>query len=138
MFSGADKADGTSYSNSKNSGLDSVGWYCYNNITGETGDSNVTYNVEGCGTHEVGKKAANALGLYDMSGNVWEWCYDWYGTVNIGTETAPTGAASGSVRVCRGGSWFSFASLASVSNRHDIFPNCRDSSLGFRVVRNAN
>ena len=133
-FSGADKADGTSYSNSKNSGLDSVGWYCYNNITGETGDSDVTYNVEGCGTHEVGKKKANRLGLYDMSGNVWEWCYDWYGTVNTGTETAPTGAASGSYRVLRGGSWFHRANGASVSYRYDYDPNFRYGLLGFRVV----
>ena len=132
-FSGADKADGTSYSNSKNSGLDSVGWYCYNNITGETGDSDVTYNVEGCGTHEVGKKAANALGLYDMSGNVYEWCYDWYGTVD--NETPVDGAASGSLRVYRGGSWFGSAGSASVSYRYGLNPYYRGSSVGFRVVR---
>ena len=133
-FSGADTATDALYNSSKNSGLDSVGWYCYNNITGVTGDSDVTNTKEGKGTHQVGKKAANALGLYDMSGNVREWCYDWYGTVNTGTETAPTGAASGSCRVGRGGSWYGSAGGASVSDRNIIFPDSRYDNLGFRVV----
>ena len=135
-FSGADKADGTSYSNSKNSGLDSVGWYCYNNITGETGDSDVTNTKEGKGTHEVGKKKANRLGLYDMSGNVWEWCYDWSDTIT--TTTPADGATSGSCRVFRGGSWFIFANYASVSSRYNYNPYYRIFNLGFRVVRQAN
>ena len=133
MFSGADTAEGVSYNSSKNSGLDSVGWYCYNNITGTTGDSDVTNDVSGTGTHEVGKKAANRLGLYDMSGNVFEWCYDWYGTVD--NETPVDGTASGSSRVFRGGCWYFSANGASVSCRYGDLPYGRFSFLGFRVVR---
>ena len=131
-FSGADTATDASYNSSKNSGLDSVGWYCYNNIIGITGDSDVTSDVSGKGTHEVGKKAANRLGIYDMSGNVYEWCYDWYGTVD--NETLVDGTSSGSFRVFRGGSWYGYAVRASVSYRDSSYPSSRSFSLGFRVV----
>ena len=133
VFSGADTAEGVSYSSSKNSGLDSVGWYCYNNITGITGDSDVINDVSGKGTHEVGKKAENILGLYDMSGNVFEWCYDWYGTVD--NETPVDGTSSGFLRVYRGGSWYDNAYYASVSRRDYRSPGYRGNFLGFRVVR---
>ena len=78
-----------------------------------------------------------ALGLYDLSGNVWEWCYDRFGTVNKGEETDPTGAASGSDRVSRGGSWANYdASIASVFQRACGHPNGSSGSfIGFRVVR---
>ena len=137
-FSGADTAEGVAYDTTKNSGLDTVGWYCYNNITGTTENSNVTYKVEGRGTHEVGKKAANRLGLYDMSGNVREWCNDWYGTVSAGTESDPTGATtSGGGCVCRGGSWDRGAYSTSVSVRGSISDYAIDryNNIGFRVVR---
>ena len=136
-FSGADTATDASYSLSDNSGLDSVGWYCYNNITGITGDSDVTSDVSGKGTHEVGKKAANRLGIYDMSGNVYELCYDWYGTVSTGEETDPTDPTfgMGSCRVRRGGLWYGYAYDASVSYRNLNDPYGRGSYLGFRVVR---
>ena len=135
VFSGADIAEGISYSSSKNSGLDRVGWYWYNSINGTTGDSSPSSGNQGYGTHQVGKKAPNRLGLCDMSGNVWEWCYDWYGTVNTGTETAPTGATSGSLRVNRGGGWHDYANYASVSYRDGNYPSYRYDDLGFRVVR---
>ncbi|MDD5790272.1 MAG: SUMF1/EgtB/PvdO family nonheme iron enzyme [Spirochaetia bacterium] len=136
-FSGADTAAETSYSSSSNTGLDAVGWYCYNNDTGTTGSSDVTYNANGKGTHQVGQKAANALGIYDMSGNVWEWCYDWYSSVSTGEETDPLGSSSGSYRVTRGGSWYNYAYDASVCNRGNNGPDFRNINLGFRLVRSA-
>ncbi len=87
-------------------------------------------------THEVKGKVANALGVNDMSGNVWEWCYDWYSTIE--TTTAATGSASGDIRVYRGGAWNCSASYCTMSNRYSSAPNYRDYNLGFRVVRNAN
>ena len=92
----------------------------------------VINDVSGDGTHEVGKKAANRLGIYDMSGNVYELCYDWYGTVSTGEETDPTGALSGSGRVIRGGSCGISANLCSVFCRNSISPSAH---FGFRLVR---
>lgn len=86
-------------------------------------------------THEVGRKTPNSLKLYDMSGNVWEWCWDWY-TDSIAEGTPSGGAASGSGRVRRGGSWVSSASGCTVSYRLiSSSPDLRRDDLGFRVVR---
>ncbi len=135
-FSGHATADGVSYSSSKNAGLDSVGWYWYNiGNDGVTGDSGPSSGTAGYGTHEVGKKAHNKLGLYDMSGNVKEWCYDWYDSVGGENVTDPTGPASGSYRILRGGSWHHGASSSSVYDRAISEPYDRYDYLGFRLVR---
>ncbi len=85
-------------------------------------------------TTAVGSYQPNAWGLYDMDGNVWEWCRDWYGDYPVGSATDPTGPASGSIRVIRGGCWNFYAWYCRSASRYINYPSGRFYNVGFRVV----
>ena len=102
--------------------LDDIAWYRKNS---------------GKKTHPVGKKKPNAFGLYDMLGNVWEWCHDWYGGYPTGTQTNPQGSRAGPRRVNRGGSWFSDAALVRAASRGLFDPSNARGRRGFRLARSA-
>ncbi len=113
---GGNRSQGLRYSGGDN--LDEVAWFRDNS---------------GCGLHPVGQKWPNELGLYDMSGNVWEWCQDWYGEYG-GDATDPTGPQSGQARVNRGGGWRYNARNCRAALRDRNTPSCRSSNLGFRLA----
>ncbi len=114
---GGNKSRGYKYSGS--SFIGDVAWYVNN-----SGDK----------THPVAQKKPNELGLYDMTGNVWEWCRDWYGSYSSSPQTNPIGPTNGSRRVDRGGSWYNDARDCRVSNRYYYNPSNRVHDLGFRLA----
>ncbi len=114
---GGNNSRGYKYSGSNY--IDNVAWYRDN-----SGDK----------THPVATKSPNELGIYDMSGNVWEWCSDWYGGYSSGAQTNPKGPYGGSYRVNRGGSWFSDARYCRSSIRDGSNPSYRNYKLGLRLA----
>jgi formylglycine-generating enzyme len=108
------------YTYSGSNDINAVAWYGSNS---------------GSTTHTVGTKAANELGIFDMSGNVWEWNWDIYGSYQSGSQNNPTGAISGSYRVLRGGSWNYNAFYCAVSYRRNLNATSSGYGVGFRCVR---
>ena len=112
--------------------------YSFGDIESELADYAWYDENSGDTTHPVGSKKPNAWGLYDMHGNVWEWCEDWYESYPSGSLTDPTGASSGSDRVYRGGCWsIQLPIYCRSAFRYRDSPDDRIRNLGFRVLRSS-
>ena len=114
---GGNRSKGFTYSGGNK--IDKVAWYEENS---------------GSETYPIGQKQANELGIYDMSGNVWEWCNDWYAAYEKAEQVNPQGPATGSSRVHRGGSWYFNAAYSRLAYRDDLLPDTRNRFLGCRLA----
>ena len=108
--------------------------YSFGESSQSLGDYAWFFNNNDERTHPVGEKKPNAWGLYDMHGNVWEWCSDWYGQYPKGAVSDPAGPKEGSARVQRGGGWFGLAAVCRSAHRDGFIPSVRDADGGFRVA----
>ena len=116
--------------------LSAIGWYCYNSAVSYDGCENISsYTGPTCaGTNPVARKLPNAWGLFDMHGNVTEWVSDRYAAYPAGSVVDPTGPATGTARIYRGGSWHDFAQNCTAAVRHTSCPVGTDNGGGFRLV----
>jgi len=118
-------------------GIDNSDDYRYSGCHEETDLTNYAWysTNSSSSSHPVGTKSPNQLGIYDMSGNLYEWCWDWYGSYTSDAQSDPTGATSGSYRVGRGGYWVSNAIGCRVAYRNNGYPYDSYNVIGFRISR---